>query len=346
MVFGQTEVLKKNLKLYLPAVTFSLDNSLHTGEIINWGNGDVLLTHTSNKLAFTGGVVDFSVLPTVAGSSLSALYTSGNISIGANSLLLTGSIAATANRVLKGWFTDLEITNLPSISGVAITTTAAKLNYLTSATGTTGTSSTNIVFSTSPGLTTPTVVTSIVGDATFAAFNTVTTTLTFGGAATTLTVGGTPSTAVTHNYSTNPTATGTTKTVNVGTGAVSGSTTNVNIGSAYGGTTTVTSPTLTVAALTVGVDTCKNIETSKSVAGLGLLRCTGTCTLKGLAGGVAGQILKIVNTTATTLTLKHNGAGTQKFYITGAADLALTAQGNAVTAVYDGSYWYITGKGQ
>ncbi len=40
---------------------------------------------------------------------------------------------------------------------VALTTTATKLNYLTSATGTTGTSSTNVVFSASPALVSPTV---------------------------------------------------------------------------------------------------------------------------------------------------------------------------------------------
>lgn len=44
----------------------------------------------------------------------------------------------------------------PSINeAVALTTTATKLNYLTSAGGTTGTTSTNIVFSTSPTLVTP-----------------------------------------------------------------------------------------------------------------------------------------------------------------------------------------------
>jgi len=41
--------------------------------------------------------------------------------------------------------------------GVQLTTTFTKLNYLTSATGTTGTNTTNIVFSTSPALTTPNI---------------------------------------------------------------------------------------------------------------------------------------------------------------------------------------------
>lgn len=47
---------------------------------------------------------------------------------------------------------------------VALTTTATKLNYLTSAAGTTGTASTNVVFSTSPSLTTPTLSGPVVSD--------------------------------------------------------------------------------------------------------------------------------------------------------------------------------------
>jgi hypothetical protein len=178
VIFGQTVISKKNLQLYKPAATLFLDDASHIGGIINFGNGDLTITHTSaNLLNFAGGVVNFSVLPTIAGVSLSALYTSGNIDIGNNSLLFTGAtsgakIGATGARVVKGWFTDLEITNLPSINGTAITTTAAKLNYLTSATGTTGTASTNIVFSTLPTLVTPTITTSFTisgGDTTVTA---------------------------------------------------------------------------------------------------------------------------------------------------------------------------------
>lgn len=71
--------------------------------------------------------------------------------------LFVKTIGATGTRVTKIWTTDLEITNLPSVNGTALTTTIAKLNLLTNAGGTTGTTSTNIVFSTSPVLTTPTL---------------------------------------------------------------------------------------------------------------------------------------------------------------------------------------------
>lgn len=46
-------------------------------------------------------------------------------------------------------------TSIKINENVAVTTTSTKLNYLTSATGTTGTASTNVVFSTSPTLVTP-----------------------------------------------------------------------------------------------------------------------------------------------------------------------------------------------
>ena len=76
----------------------------------------------------------------------------------------------------------------------------------------------------------------IVGSgASLTLFNTTTTTMTFAGATTTLTIGGTPTTAITHNYSTNATANTITKTINFGTGGVSGSITNINIGSSVAG---------------------------------------------------------------------------------------------------------------
>ena len=48
-----------------------------------------------------------------------------------------------------------------TLGATSVTTTGAKLNYLTAATGTTGTNTTNVVFSTSPSITTPTFVTSV-----------------------------------------------------------------------------------------------------------------------------------------------------------------------------------------
>lgn len=68
---------------------------LFTGGAINWDNGDITITHSANTITLGGG----------------------DLALGGNNLTMTGSLAATANRVLKGWFTNLEITNLPTVNG-------------------------------------------------------------------------------------------------------------------------------------------------------------------------------------------------------------------------------------
>lgn len=127
--------------------------------------------------------------------------------------------------------TNTTTVTLPTTGTLYGTATGSitSLQLLTSLSDKTGTGSS--VFATSP-----TLVTSVLtSSTTFAVFNTVATTVNAFGAATTLNIGGTPTTAITHNYSTNATATATTKTVNIGTAGASGSTTNVNIGSAVAG---------------------------------------------------------------------------------------------------------------
>lgn len=140
------------------------DLFLGDSAVINFNNGDVTLTHSLNTLTLGGG----------------------DLALGTNSLTMTGSLAATGARVTKGWFTDVESTNMPTVGGTSlsstfapiasptftgtvtiptpftvgatsVTSTGTQLNYLNAATGTTGTASTNVVFSTSPSLTTPTL---------------------------------------------------------------------------------------------------------------------------------------------------------------------------------------------
>lgn len=79
------------------SATYS-DLLLGDGATINFNAADVLLTHSANTLTLSGG----------------------NLALGANNLTLTGSIAATGARSTKGWFTDLESTNAPTVSGAAV----------------------------------------------------------------------------------------------------------------------------------------------------------------------------------------------------------------------------------
>lgn len=53
------------------------------------------------------------------GSGASFVF-SDSIALGSNNLTLTGSIAATGARVTKGWFTDIEVTNMITIGGTSL----------------------------------------------------------------------------------------------------------------------------------------------------------------------------------------------------------------------------------
>lgn len=76
---------------------------------------------------------------------------------GAVVVTLPPTTATLATLALIETFTNKTLTSPNVNEAVALTSTSTKLNYLTSAGGTTGTASTNIVFSTSPTLVSPTL---------------------------------------------------------------------------------------------------------------------------------------------------------------------------------------------
>jgi hypothetical protein len=93
-IFGQSTFLQ-NLRVVKTTPMVSLMGS---GGILDFNSSDIRLTNSPNLLTLSGG--DFA--------------------LGANNFLLTGSIGTTGARITKGWFTDLELTNLPTIGGVSL----------------------------------------------------------------------------------------------------------------------------------------------------------------------------------------------------------------------------------
>lgn len=126
-----------------------------------------------------GGVsFDGTANITVASATGGFTVSGGDLALGANNLTLTGSIGSTGSRVLKGWFTDLQVTNaiVGSITGNAATvTTNANLTGVITSVG----NATSIASQTGTGTkfvvdTSPTLVTPVLGVATATTINKVT----------------------------------------------------------------------------------------------------------------------------------------------------------------------------
>lgn len=83
------------------------DLFLASGGVINFNNGNVTLTHSAGVLTLGG---------------------TATLALGTNSITMTGSIGATGARVTKGWFTDLEITNMPTVGGTSLSSTFQTLD--------------------------------------------------------------------------------------------------------------------------------------------------------------------------------------------------------------------------
>ena len=183
------------------------------------GSGSLVFAISPSLTTPTLGVASATTINKVTltapatGSTLT--IADGKILTVSNTLTFTGTDAASVAFGTGGTVTYT--TN--KLSVFAATSSAELAGVISDETG-----SGLLVFATSP-----TFTTSIDSGATFGAF----------ASSTALTLGYTGTAASTTNISTGAVATGTTKTINIGTGAAAGSTTNINIGSAIGGTTTV-----------------------------------------------------------------------------------------------------------
>lgn len=226
-----------------------------TDTLVSKNSTDTLTNKTLTSPTLTTPNIGVATATSVNKVAITAPATSATLTI-ANGKTLT------ANNSIAFTGTDSTTMTFPSTSATIARTDAAN-------------TFTGVQTMTSPSFTTSVVT----GSTSFSAWNTVMTTFNLAGAATTLTIGGTPTTAITHNYSTNATATATTKTVNLGTGGAAGSTSNINIGSSNGGTTTVNSPTLAVnSAITAGGVAVPTISSTSTLTNKRVTKRTGTTT--------------------------------------------------------------------
>jgi hypothetical protein len=85
---------------------------------------DVEIQKTVPQLYLNGasGFIKWYENQTLTGGTGKLTLAGGNLDVGSNSLLTTGSISSTSSRVTKGWFTNLEITNPPTVNGVPLGT--------------------------------------------------------------------------------------------------------------------------------------------------------------------------------------------------------------------------------
>jgi hypothetical protein len=101
-----------------------------TGTLVKTGSGNssapgfAFTADASSGLYYTSGNLEMTVggTPTFRYLSNGTNASLGNLAMGANSITMTGSLAATGSRVTKGWFTDLESTNMPTVGGTAMLT--------------------------------------------------------------------------------------------------------------------------------------------------------------------------------------------------------------------------------
>jgi len=97
---------------------------------------------TAYFLGASSGAYDIitSLQTDVAGSATTYIELDGvtetvdilkTLTLGSNNLTMTGSIGATGSRVTKGWFADLESTNMPTVGGTAILTSLTAPQFTT-----------------------------------------------------------------------------------------------------------------------------------------------------------------------------------------------------------------------
>lgn len=83
------------------------------------GNADTATSAATLTTPRTIGGVSFDGSANITVSTATGGFTvsGGNLAVGTNSITITGSIGSTGSRVTKGWFTQVESTNIPTVGG-------------------------------------------------------------------------------------------------------------------------------------------------------------------------------------------------------------------------------------
>lgn len=129
-VAGTVDGVSFNINDRLLAI---VDNASTTTYASNWFK----LDYTDQVLSVfgrTGTVIavdgDYSQ-SLITGLKTTDSPTFSGLALGSGSITLTGSIASTGSRVTKGWFTDIESTNMPTVGGTAILTSITAPQFTT-----------------------------------------------------------------------------------------------------------------------------------------------------------------------------------------------------------------------
>lgn len=145
------------------AAVFVLTRAIDSDQSSDWKTGDSVFVTSGNTLSTTTWAYTGVDSPVMGTDAITWAQTAGQGSFTAgNGIAITGvsiaiDTAVTVDKTTAQTLTNKTLTSPNINEAVALTSTSTKLNLITNAGGTTGTTSTNIVFSTSPTLVTPTL---------------------------------------------------------------------------------------------------------------------------------------------------------------------------------------------
>lgn len=123
---ASTDILTKN---YTGALaTGIVKNTTTTGELSIAVAGDFPTLNQNT----TGSAATLTTTRTIWGQNFNgSANVTGDITLGTGNITMTGSLGATGARVTKGWFTDIESTNMPTVGGTSLTTVSQTLQNKT-----------------------------------------------------------------------------------------------------------------------------------------------------------------------------------------------------------------------